>query len=125
MRATPDNYPHRPMPERRARLEYTRRLTPREYWALIQGVIPRSQDDRWFAFEVDEWFSLHRSATGNCIYRVRLTRSGEGWEIAEAWANRDPEEYAPEDDAADVAMLDSLLDGIIEVNLTRGEGDGA
>ena len=118
MRATPGNHPHKPMPEERAELDYTRSLTTEEYTALIQGVIPRSQDDRWFAFEVDDWFSLCRSWTGNCIYRVRLEDLGDEWQIAEAWVNRNPDQYASEEDEADVLMLDRLIDGIIDANMT-------
>lgn len=116
MRATPGNYTHKPMPEQRAQLELHRTLNEPEYRALIQGVIPRSQDDRWFAFEVDDWFSLCRSATGNCIFRVRLEETDRSWKIAEAWVNRDPDQYDSVDDAADTLMLERLLDGIIESN---------
>jgi hypothetical protein len=118
MRATPGNYTHKPMPEQRAQLDFQRSLAEPEYRALIQGVIPRSQDDRWFAFEVDGWFSLCRSATGNCIFRVKLEKLDESWKIAEAWANRNPDQYDSVDDAADALMLDRLLDGIIEMNMT-------
>ena len=118
MRATPGNYTHKPMPEQRAQLDFERRLNEPEYRALIQGVIPRSQEDRWFAFEVDDWFSLCRSWTGHCIYRVRLEDNGDGWRIAEAWVNRDPDQYASDDDRADALMLDRLLNLIIDSNMT-------
>ncbi|MGI5817538.1 MAG: hypothetical protein ACOX9R_05510 [Armatimonadota bacterium] len=116
MRATPGNYPHKRMPDQRARLEIDRTFSEPEYRALIHGRIPRSQTDRWFAFEVDDWFSLHRSATGHCIYRVRLEQAADGWRVAEAWANRDPDQYDSTDDEADAQMLGSLLDRVIETN---------
>ena len=106
------------MPEQRAQLDFERRLNEPEYRALIQGVIPRSQEDRWFAFEVDDWFSLCRSWTGHCIYRVRLEDNGDGWRIAGAWVNRDPDQYASDDDRADALMLDRLLNLIIDSNMT-------
>lgn len=118
MRATPGNYPHKPLPEQRAQLDLDRTFGEPEYHALIQGVIPRSQEDRWFAFEEDDWFSLHRSWTGHCIFRVRLEEVGDGWRIAEAWVNRDPDQYASDDDETDAKMLGRLLNGIIEDNLT-------
>ncbi|MFW6437642.1 MAG: hypothetical protein ACOCZ7_01400 [Armatimonadota bacterium] len=116
MRATPGNYTHKPLPQERAQLQFERTLDESEYRALIQGVIPRSQNDRWFAFEDDGWFSLCRSATGNCIFRVRLEDDGDGWRISEAWANRHPDQYAFENDDADAMMLHRLLDGIIAKN---------
>ncbi len=118
MRATPCNYPHKPMPDRRAELHLHRVLTERQYRALIQGLIPRSQQDKWFAFEDDGWFAMHRSWTGHCIYRVRLEEEGDGWRVAEAWVNRDPDQYASDDDPIDAGMLGRLLDMIIEHNST-------
>jgi hypothetical protein len=118
MRATPGNYPHKPLPEQRAPLDIDRTLDEPEYRALIQGVIPRSQEDKWFAFEVDDWFSLCLSWTGHCIFRVRLEEIDDGWRISEAWANRDPEQYDSDDDDTDAMVLDRLLDGIIEMNMT-------
>jgi hypothetical protein len=116
MRATPGNYPHKSMPDRRAQLQIDRTFSEPQYRALIHGHIPRSQKDRWFAFEIDDWFSLHRSTTGHCIYQVRFEQDGDRWRIAEAWANRDPEQYDSTDDGTDAQMLGSLLDRIIESN---------
>jgi hypothetical protein len=117
MRATPGNYTHRPMPEERAQLDFERTLSDAEYHALIQGVIPKSQEDRWFAFEVDDWFTLCRSGTGNCIFRLKLEHADGGWRVAEAWANRATDQYDSEDDEADAMMLHRLVDGIIARNM--------
>lgn len=116
MRATPGNYPHKPLPERRARLDLDRILSESEYRALIQGVIPRSQEDRWFAFEDGGWFSMHRSWTGFCIFLLRLEKSEDGWRVAEAWVNRDPDQYASDDGETDAWMLGRLMDRIIAMN---------
>jgi len=116
MRATPGNYPHKPLPERRARLDLDRILSESEYRALIQGVIPRSQEDRWSAFEDGGRFSMHRSWTGFCIFRVRLEKGEDGWRVAEAWVNRDPDQYASDDGATDAWMLGRLMDTIIAMN---------
>ncbi len=115
-RATPGNHPHKPLPEQRAQLKFSRSLTDEEYRALIHGVIPRSADDKWFAFEVDDWFSLCRASTGHCIFRLRLEETGNSWRVAEAWVNRDPDQYASDNDEADAQMLGRLLDAIIEQN---------
>ncbi len=118
MRATPGNYTHKPLPEQRAQLQFERSLDEQQYHALIQGVIPRSQDDRWFAFEDDGWFNICRSGTGNCIFRLRLEDDGNGWRISEAWANRNPDQYASEADETDAMMVDRLVDGIIANNMS-------
>lgn len=116
MRATPGNYPHQAMPERRAELDLNRTFDRKQYAALIEGSIPRRPDDRWFVFEEYDWISLHLSANGTCIYRIRLEGEEENWRVAEAWVNRDPEQYDSTDDAADATLLNSLLDRIIKSN---------
>lgn len=116
MRATPGNYPHKPMPDRRARIDLQRAYDQTEYEALLQGNIPRAPGDRWFAYEEDDWVSLHLSSTGTCIYRLRLEKAGKQWRVAEAWANRDPDQYDSTDDRADATMLSHLLDRIITGN---------
>ncbi len=116
MRATPGNYPHHPMPETRAQLSFNRTLDEPQYLALIHGKIPRAPDDHWFIFEDDDWVSLHRSATGVCIFKLRLEDAGDEWQVAEAWANRDPDQYNSGDDEADTQMLERLLDQLIESN---------
>ena len=118
MRATPYNHSHKKMPERRAELHVRRQFTDEQYRALTQGLIPRSQEDKWFAFEDAGWFAMHRSWTGHCIYRVRLEEGRDGWRVAEAWVNRDPKQYSSDDDAVDAKMLDRLLDIIIKRNTT-------
>ncbi len=116
MRATPCNYTHKKMPDQQAELHLNRTLTEEQYRALIQGLIPRSQEDKWFAFEDGGWFSMHRSGTGFCIYRVRLEEDRDGWRVAESWVNRDQDQYTSDDDAIDAGMLGRLLDSIIAVN---------
>ncbi len=114
MRATRDSHRNEPMPERRAGLDYRRRFPAEERAALRAGFVPRSQDDRWFVFEEDDWLYLHRSWTGHCIYALRLAGVEDGCEVLEAWVNRDPEQYGGTSESHDVAQLDRLLDRIIE-----------
>lgn len=107
------------MPEARARLEVPARFTPGERLHLRLGRLPREMEDKWFVFVEDDWIYLHRSWTGYCIYAARLEKRGEGYEIAEAWVNREREQYLCEDDREDRRMLVSLIDGLV---LNRRQG---
>jgi hypothetical protein len=114
MKATKDSWKTTPMPEEREQLEVTRHYSAEEYERLSQGLIPKSQDDRWFVWVGDDHVvHVHRSWTGNELYRFKLVPAGDGYDIAEAWANRDPEQAAdPHLDRSIVpAVLDELAHG--------------
>ena len=100
------------MPARRDRLELERHYDQEEYASLSQGEVPTSQDDRWFTWVGDDGVvHIHRSWSGIPVYEVRFKPSGDGYEIAEAWVNADPEQHESEgpDDAARLGrMLDFL-----------------
>ena len=49
-------------------------------------------DDKWFFYLEKDWLYIHRSWTGFCIFQVRLERFEDGYQIAEAWVNDDPEQ---------------------------------
>ncbi len=124
MRATRDSYRNEPMPEQRTWLVCECHLNEPEYRALVRGLIPQSQDDRWLVFEEDGWLYLHRSWTGHCIYALRLESRGDGWVVTEVWGNGDPEQYAATNEAHEVRRLDRLLNVIIDENTqTHSEGD--
>jgi hypothetical protein len=53
----------------------------------------------------DDWIYIHRSWSDICVYQVRLRDN----EVAEAWVNRDPQQYRETNDATDSRFLSSLL----------------
>ncbi len=100
----------RPMPESRKRLPVGRELSPEEYEQISLGIIPRGMDDRWFIFLEEDWLYFHRSWTGLCIYQCRLEKRGDRYVIAEAWVNRDSDQYGRTDDDYDANLLRRLID---------------
>jgi hypothetical protein len=98
------------MSAQREPLELSRHFSPEESERLRQGHVPESQDDRWFVYvDDDDVVHVHRSWTGQEIYAVELQPSGDGYDVAAAWVNRDPEQNptAPELDAV---LLPALLE---------------
>jgi len=98
------------MPEAKAALHLKRVFSCEEYERISWGCIPRDMDDRWFIYLEGEWLHLHRSWTGFCIYQVRLEAVGSSYRIAEAWVNRDREQYVGRSDDYDQAFLSFLID---------------
>lgn len=108
MTATRESWDNTPLPEARARLEVEAYPTERMQ-RMAQGFVPAAMEQKWFAFMEGDWLQLHRSWTGICVYRLRFEPTPDGARIAEAWVNRDPEQYsttvADADDARTVLHL--------------------
>lgn len=111
--ATRETWKNKPMPEKRARLEYARAFDAAEHARVVRGVVPEQMEDKWFVFYEAPWLWFHRSWTGIAIYGVRLRPEGEGSVVEEAWVNRAPEEYAATDDAHDAALLSFLVERLL------------
>jgi hypothetical protein len=109
-RAIHANWQTLPLPAARASIPIAREYTATEYARIAQGFIPRDMDDRWFIYLEGDTLALHRSWTGACIFLVRFAPAGEGYRIAEAWANRDPTQYRVTDVHADATHIARLID---------------
>jgi len=99
-----------PLPEARAKLVWSRRFTADEWAQIIRGTIPGEMEEKWFIFFENETLNIHRSWTGRCIYQAICKQSGDEWFGAEAWANRNPEEYPETHDGFDAVFLDWVID---------------
>jgi len=113
MRATPGSWKSEPFPADRARLKLEQAFSAAEWDALQQGVIPEEMEDKWFIYEERGWLYFHRSWTGFCVFRVWLKKTPTGGEIAEAWVNRNKEQYTCVDDAYDAQLLSWLIDVLL------------
>ena len=102
-----------PMPASRGCRSVNLEFTQEEYDRLAIGLIPLDMEDKSFIFLEDGWLYFHRSWTGICIYQLRLEKSGFNHQVAEAWVNRDLNQYKVSDDAYDVALLSFLIDNFL------------
>lgn len=113
MKATATSWKTEAFPASRARLKLDRSFDPAEWKALLRGVIPEEMEDKWFIYEEGGWLNFHRSWTGYCNYRVRLQKTTNGGEIAEAWVSREKEQYSCVDDDFDAQLLSWLIDVLL------------
>jgi hypothetical protein len=102
-----------PLPEKRARLEISRAFAPVQIERIRQGLLPESQDDRWFMFYEHYRLYIHRSWTGHCIYIAYFRAENGLWILTHADANRDPEQYTQTDDVADARALAALVSRLL------------
>jgi hypothetical protein len=113
LNATSRSWKTEPFPANRARVKLDRSFDPGEWSALQLGVIPEEMEDKWFIYEEGGWLNFHRSWTGFCNYRVRLRKTPNGGEIAEAWVSRQKDQYSEVDDDYDARLLSWLIDVLL------------
>lgn len=101
-----------PLPKTRRKLMLDRTYNALAIARIAKGYIPAAMEEKWFAWFDGKVLHLHRSWTGNCIYRVTFARDPAGLRAVFAWANRDPAQFTETDDAADAAQVIALIDDL-------------
>ncbi len=97
------------MPEKKSLLDFTSHFSQAEFGCLSLGLVPEQMEDRWFIFLEEPWLFFHRSWTGHCIFQLRLQPDENGYRVAEAWVNRDPEQYNSGGPASEIELLSKLV----------------
>lgn len=110
--ATAADWKNEPLPERHIRLIVDFGLDATESECVRKGLIPLEMEDKWFLYYAGETLHLHRSWTGFCIARVHFVPDGDGLHAVSADINRDPEQYAGTDHAADIALIERMVRGM-------------
>jgi hypothetical protein len=100
------------MPEKRAKLKFERKFTESEMGKLKRGVIPESQEDKWFILYEDDILYFYRAWSGYCIYMVKFQKRENEYHVLEALANRDKRQYEM-DDETDAKILISMINGLL------------
>lgn len=101
------------LPALRARLAVQCRLTREEFAVVRRGHCPGPMEDKWFVYWEVPWLHFHRSWTGFEVFRACFAPDGDGWNLVEAWVNRDPEQYTEESDEFDASLLRWLIRGFL------------
>ena len=65
-------------------LPYSDSFTARELEIIKAGLIPREMEDKWFIYFEGDTLYLHRSWTGQPVYKVLLDTNGEQAKVREA-----------------------------------------
>lgn len=83
MRATADSWKREPFTTGVV-IPYQDRFFESEYAKLQEGLIPGVMEDKWFVYFEEPYLFLHRSWTGQPVYRARLSACGDGATVTEA-----------------------------------------
>lgn len=110
---TRDDWELMPMPSQKHPLSYHDAFTHDEARILFQGMRPQSKGDKWFVFYEDGTLYLCRSWKGTVVYWIDLEEREDGFEVVDAWVNRDPTQYRSTDDSYNARYLTHLIRGHI------------
>jgi hypothetical protein len=92
--ATPNSWRKvKVLPERRAEIHVDLVCTPAEFERVRGGHVPGEMEDKWFIFTEGLRTSIHRSWTGFCYCILEFQTCPDGFRVARAWVNRDPDQY--------------------------------
>ena len=98
-----------------AEIPYRRALTSAEVEALRAGLWPRDMDERWVVYLGDDGLAIHRSWTGNCIYRLPAAGSPDGaLVLGPLFVRDDAEIYRRQEDAREIGSVESLIAETVE-----------
>ncbi len=53
-------------------LPYDQEFSTHEFQQICRGLIPSEMEDKWFIYFEEPWLHLHRSWTGELVFRVRF-----------------------------------------------------
>ena len=108
-RVSKDDWKTNPLPDARAPLGFDHQFSLDQLERLKGGYLPKDMDDKWFIYFEDNWLYLHRSWSGDCIYKLKLETGSDKVTVTESWVNRDPDQFKSSNLEDDRGILSALL----------------
>ena len=93
------------------RIDFSIKFTDEQFEKITNGLIPEEMEDKWFIFFEDDWLYFHRSWTGNCQFKLRITKEEDEkqYSVKDFYAERNPERYKCVDDFEDISKIQILI----------------
>jgi hypothetical protein len=113
MKATGSSWQTKEMPEKRSLLEFKQHFSRAQFERLSLGKVPECMEDKWFIFFEEPCLFFHRSWTGDCIFQLRLRSDEHGYIVAEAWVNRNSQQFNSGGPASEIQLLSKLVRALI------------
>lgn len=101
-------------PSRTETVPFSLTLPPFESWLAARGFVPQAMEQKWFIHRNgDDRMHFRRSWTGNLVYDVAISWTGQQITFGDFEASREPGYYDSTDPDYDVAVLSFLIRGIL------------
>jgi hypothetical protein len=94
-------------------LSYHAAFDSEQFARLKEGLVPKQMEDKWFIYYQEPHLFLHRSWTGQPVYRVALRTGSTGGEVTEALLSKDVPESARFDLDYQGRLLDFLVSNLL------------
>lgn len=107
--ATKDSWKIEPMPDKHITLPLDLTIPSAAMRIVERGHIPDAMEDHWFMYCDDSTIRYYRSWTGFCIFVAKYFDDGSICKITQLTVNRDPDQYASNDNEDDIALFSALL----------------
>jgi hypothetical protein len=91
-------------------IPYREAFSAEEFARLRAGFVPEAMEDKWLAFYEEPFLFMHRSWTGDLVYRIRFEQSG-GAVATECVMSRGA--LGPDDPAYAATLLSFLVRAVI------------
>lgn len=114
MKARADSWKREPFVAGNA-VPYRASFTSGELERLSAGLVPKQMEDKWFVYYEEPHLFLHRSWTGQPVFRVKLRTTDAGAEVEEALSSGSQNQ-----EGMDIAYQAQLLDFLVS-NLLLGQ----
>ena len=80
-----------------------------QFARIRHGLIPKEMEDKWFVYFDEPWLLLHRSWTGQLVYRVRFESTDGGMRVVLAEVIDARDRYSRSSDEFEARLLDFLI----------------
>jgi hypothetical protein len=94
-------------------LPYQAAFDSEQFARLKTGLIPREMEDKWFIYYEEPHLFLHRSWTGQPVYRLTLKNVPTGAEVIEALWSKDLADASKLNFDYQVRLLDFLVSNLL------------
>lgn len=98
-----------PLPFERVTVYLDFKLSAKESERIRFGFIPSVMEEKWFAYFANNTLYQHRSWTGYCIDQIHFISDGSGLRATHAEVNRNPEQYAEQDNEQDIRRIEAMV----------------
>ena len=102
-----------PMQEPTEAFRVDMHLTPDQLELLSGGLIPKGVEEKWQIYVEEDSLFIHRSWTGQCMYKIRIEPAQGGYRLGEARTTR---VYGRTDFQSERELIQSLVASVIERN---------
>jgi hypothetical protein len=112
MSAASSSWSHTPFREGKP-VPYRATWADAEFTRIRAGLIPTQMEDKWFIYYEEPHLFLHRSWSGQPVYRLAITESPQGFEVTESLWSIELASARGADSDYQAKLLDFLISNLL------------